>query len=90
MERYTADWQDIHGVGFCVSQDHAHFMADYFNDNGIPSLALDAHSSEEDRQSARQKLESGALTFLFVVDLFNEGVDIPCINTILFYGPPTV
>lgn len=87
VERYTADWQDIHGVGFCVSQDHAHFMADYFNDNGIPSLALDAHSSEEDRQSARQKLESGALTFLFVVDLFNEGVDIPCINTILFLRP---
>lgn len=87
VERYTADWREIHGVGFCVSQDHAHFMADYFNQKGICSLALDAHSSEEERRSASQKLASGDLTFIFVVDLFNEGVDIPCINTILFLRP---
>ena len=87
VDRYTADWQGIHGVGFCVSQAHAHFMADYFNQQGIPALALDAQSSDEERQSASQKLASGALTFIFVVDLFNEGVDIPCINTILFLRP---
>ena len=87
LDNYTADLRDVKGVGFCVSRKHAHFMAEYFARKGIPSLALDSNSSEEERQSARQKLESGAVTFLFVVDLFNEGVDIPCINTVLFLRP---
>lgn len=87
LDQYTADLREVKGVGFCVSRAHAHFMADYFNKEGIPSLALDSHSSEEERKSARQKLESGEITFIFVVDLFNEGVDIPCINTILFLRP---
>lgn len=87
LDNYTADLRDVKGVGFCVSKKHAHFMAEYFTRKGIPSLALDSNSSEEERQSARQKLESGAVTFLFVVDLFNEGVDIPCINTVLFLRP---
>lgn len=87
LDNYTADLREIKGVGFCVSKKHAHFMAEYFCRKGIPSLALDSDSKEEERQSARQKLESGAVTFLFVVDLFNEGVDIPCINTVLFLRP---
>lgn len=87
LDNYTADLRDVKGVGFCVSKKHAHFMAEYFTQKGIPSLALDSDSSEDERQGARQKLESGAVTFLFVVDLFNEGVDIPCINTVLFLRP---
>lgn len=87
LDNYTADLRGVKGVGFCVSKAHAHFMAEYFSHKGIPSLALDSDSKEDERQSARQKLESGAITFLFVVDLFNEGVDIPCINTVLFLRP---
>lgn len=87
LDNYTADLRAVKGVGFCVSKKHAHFMAEYFTQKGIPSLALDSDSNEDERQSARQKLESGAVTFLFVVDLFNEGVDIPCINTVLFLRP---
>lgn len=87
LDNYTADLRGVKGVGFCVSKAHAHFMAEYFSHKGIPSLALDSDSKEDERQSARQKLESGTITFLFVVDLFNEGVDIPCINTVLFLRP---
>lgn len=87
LERYTADMRDVKALGFCVSKKHAHFMADYFNTEGIPSLALDADSPKEVRAAARQQLENGKVYVLFVVDLFNEGVDIPAVNTVLFLRP---
>ena len=87
LERYTADMRDVKALGFCVSKKHAHFMADYFNWQGIKALALDADSPKDVRNEARQKLESGDITIIFVVDLFNEGVDIPAVNTVLFLRP---
>ena len=87
LERYTADLRDVKGLGFCVSKKHAHFMADYFNQMGISSQALDADSPRELRRSVRQQLERGEIHFIFTVDLFNEGVDIPSINTVLFLRP---
>lgn len=50
-------------------------------------MALNADSSEAERDQAKEKLEKGEVKFIFVVDLYNEGVDIPCINTILFLRP---
>ena len=87
LEKYTTDLADVHGVGFCVSQEHAAFMADCFNARGIPARALTAHSSEDERRTAKDDLTQGRLRFLFVVDLYNEGVDIPAIDTILFLRP---
>lgn len=85
--RYTADIRDVKALGFCVSKKHAHFMADYFNQHGIPALALDADTPKAERNAARGRLEKGDLRILFVVDLFNEGVDIPSVNTVLFLRP---
>src|SRR5690606_16069505 len=65
------------GLGFCVSVRHAEFMAAFFNRASIPSLALSAESSAEDRKNAQQRLRRREINFLFVVDLYNEGVDIP-------------
>ena len=87
LERYTADLRDVKALGFCVSKKHAHYMADYFNDCGIPALALDADSQKSERDAAKQRLESGDIKIIFVVDLFNEGVDIPSVNTVLFLRP---
>lgn len=91
VDEYTASWQAIKGLGFCVSKVHAHFMADYFNEiygsEGLRAIALDADSKEQERKSAQIKLEQGELTFIFVVDLYNEGVDIPAVNTVLFLRP---
>lgn len=87
LEQYTADLRDVKALGFCVSKKHAHYMADYFNGQGIKALALDADSPKDVRNAARQKLESGDITIIFVVDLFNEGVDIPAVNTVLFLRP---
>lgn len=75
------------GLGFCVSVDHAEFMAGFFNRHGIPSLALTAESSAEDRRAARERLINREINFIFVVDLYNEGVDIPDIDTVLFLRP---
>lgn len=85
--RYTADIRDVKALGFCVSKKHAHFMADYCNQHGIPALALDADTPAAERNAARGRLAEGELRILFVVDLFNEGVDIPSVNTVLFLRP---
>ncbi len=87
LDRYTADIRDVKALGFCVSKKHAHYMADYFNAIGIPAMALDADSPNAERDAAKQRLESGTIKIIFVVDLFNEGVDIPSVNTVLFLRP---
>ena len=84
---YASDPEDVKALGFCVSVEHARFMADFFNENGFSAMALDSHSSPQDRQSAREYLVKGDVRILFVVDLYNEGVDIPQVNTVLFLRP---
>jgi len=87
LERYTADPRDVRGLGFCVSKEHALYMANFMNAHNWPSLCLTADSAKEDRAAAKGKLESGQIRFIFTVDLFNEGVDIPCVNTEMFLRP---
>ena len=85
--KYVTDINEVKGLGFCVSISHAQFMVRYFNTHGIPSMALTGDSPDEERNAAKQRLVSGELRFLFVVDIYNEGVDIPEVNTVLFLRP---
>jgi len=85
--KYVTDINDVRGLGFCVSVAHAEFMAGFFNRKGIPSIALTGQSPDEERDLAKNKLASSEVRFIFVVDIYNEGVDIPEINTILFLRP---
>ena len=85
--KYVTDIDDVKGLGFCVSIQHAKYMADYFNKAGIPSVALYGTVDHTERKEAQNKLVRGEITFIFVVDLYNEGIDIPEINTILFLRP---
>ncbi len=85
--RYVTDIDEVKGLGFCVSIEHARFMADYFNDHGVPSLCLTGNTPDEERRTAKQRLTAGEVRFLFVVDIYNEGVDIPAVNTVLFLRP---
>lgn len=87
LDRYIADMRDVKGLGFCVTVDHAQYMAEYFNKCGISSIALTGNSGTEDRNTAKAKLVRGDVKFIFVVDIYNEGVDIPEINTVLFLRP---
>lgn len=85
--KYVTDINEVKGLGFCVSKEHAKFMCDIFNNFGIKSICLTSDSIAEERNSAKKLLTTGKIKFIFVVDLYNEGVDIPAINTVLFLRP---
>ena len=85
--KYVTDIDEVKGLGFCVTIDHAEFMCRYFNDHNIPSMCLTGQSSDEERAAAKRRLVSGEVRFIFVVDIYNEGVDIPEVNTVLFLRP---
>lgn len=85
--KYVTDIDDVKGLGFCVSIEHAEFMSNYFNEHGIPSMFLTGHSPDEERKEAKARLIKGDVRFIFVVDIYNEGVDIPEVNTVLFLRP---
>lgn len=87
MNTYLKDINDFKALGFCVSIKHADFMAQSFNKVGIPSLALHSDSKDHERKKARKLLAKGEINCIFTVDLFNEGVDIPEIDTVLFLRP---
>lgn len=83
-------------IGFCASRNHAEFMAKYFNEQNIASAAVYSGEQREfslNRTEAIDKLKKGELNVLFTVDMFNEGIDIPSIDTVLFLRPtqsPTI
>ena len=85
--RYVTDIDEVKGLGFCVSVEHARFMAEQFNRRDIPSMFLTGQSPDEERQATKQRLVNGEVRFIFVVDIYNEGVDIPEVNTVLFLRP---
>ena len=87
VERHVANLARVRGLGFCVSVEHANFMADYFTRNNVPAVALSADSPNELRQRIQQDLAQRRIRFIFSVDLYNEGVDIPCVDTVLFLRP---
>ena len=78
--------QQSRTLAFCASQKHADFMADYFNKNGFKSAAVHSQSAMR-RNVAIDALKANQLQVLFTVDLFNEGVDIPSVDTVLMLRP---
>jgi superfamily II DNA or RNA helicase len=77
----------MRALGFCVSVEHARWMARKFVVAGLRAAALDASSPREQRAEQIRRLRAGELQILFAVDLFNEGLDIPEIDTVLFLRP---
>ena len=83
-------------IAFCASRNHAEYMAEYFTHHDIPSAAVYSGSQgeyTEKRENAIEKLKNNELKVLFTVDMFNEGVDIPTIDSVLFLRPtesPTI
>lgn len=74
-----------HTIAFCCSIKHADYTAEQFNNHGIKSLAL--HSNTKERKGTIDKFVKGEIKVLCVVDIFNEGVDIPHIDTVMFLRP---
>lgn len=75
------------GIGFCVSIKHANYMAERFTQKGIPSIAVTSETDDDTRKRAVRDLKAGTIKFVFTVDLFNEGLDVPEVNTVLFLRP---
>lgn len=86
MDKVT-DPGSMRALGFCVSVQHAHFMADYFRRAGLNAIALSGETPHDDRRTALDALRSGDLQVIFSVDLFNEGLDIPDVDTLLLLRP---
>lgn len=76
----------MRALAFCVSKDHANFMAKKFTLHNIACGVLTSDNSK-DRDILQQQLRSKKINVLFVVDIFNEGVDIPELDTLLFLRP---
>ncbi len=77
----------MRALGFCVSVDHATYMARVFNEAGVPALVVSGQTPRADREDALRKLRQREVNVLFTVDVFNEGLDIPEVDTVLFLRP---
>ncbi|SFS08774.1 Helicase conserved C-terminal domain-containing protein [Agrococcus baldri] len=85
--RYLGDTSRMRALAFCVSVEHATFMAEAFTAAGFKVAAIVAGTPKDVRERAVQQLRQGGLQAIFCVDVFNEGVDIPEIDTVLFLRP---
>ena len=90
-KKYGCDDGTIRGLIFCSRKDEAKELSKKFNEKGLKSIALTGNHSEDEREKSIQKLESDnledKLDFIFTVDIFNEGIDIPRINQIIMLRP---
>ncbi len=87
LHRYEPDLAILKGIGFCVTIRHAEYMAEQFNQRGIPSAPFVSGIDTNHSAELLANLTNGQLTFLFTVDKLSEGVDVPEINTVLFLRP---
>ena len=90
-DKYGCDDNIIRGIVFCSRKEEAYQLANKFNLKGRKSITLTGSQSEDERENAIQQLESDnleeKLEFIFAVDIFNEGIDIPRINQIIMLRP---
>ena len=87
VHEWVLDPSQMRALGFCVGIHHAKFMAEEFTAAGLPSVALDGDTPNETRLEAVRQLRRGELRAIFTVDIFNEGVDIPEVDTVLLLRP---
>lgn len=88
LNKYIADEHNCKALCFCVDMEHAIFMAEKFQAKGYKADYLVSTTlTPERRRDLANKLKRGIINYLFVVDIFNEGVDIPEIDTVLFLRP---
>lgn len=90
INEYGYSGDRIHGLIFCSRKDECEKLSQLFNMRGYKTIALTGESSEEMRQKAIDSLESNdenSLDYIFTVDIFNEGIDIPKVNQVVMLRP---
>jgi len=85
--RLASDAKRSRAIVFCVSVAHAEFMTDWLNRAGLPAACVVGTTAPEERRRAPQRLLSGELCALVTVDLYNEGIDLPMVDTLLLLRP---
>ncbi|AMW06294.1 DUF3427 domain-containing protein [Gemmatimonas phototrophica] len=84
---YLGPLNKVRALGFCVSVQHAHYMARIFAEHGVSARAVDGTTPAAEREEALRALANGTVNVVFSVDLFNEGVDVPTVDTLLMLRP---
>ncbi|WP_300619643.1 DEAD/DEAH box helicase [uncultured Fusobacterium sp.] len=82
---YSGD--KIHGLIFVSRIDEALLLEDKFQERGVKAIALTGDDSDEKRERSIAQLENGEIEYIITVDIFNEGVDIPCVNQVILLRP---
>lgn len=86
LRYYLPDENRCKALAFCATKEHARYMAERFRACGLKADYLTADRDSE-RDTLKKQLSSGHINYLFVVDMFNEGIDIPAVDTVLFLRP---
>jgi superfamily II DNA or RNA helicase len=87
LHKYLADEYTCRALCFCVNKRHADFMAEQLSLYGFNAKSLTSDTPTDERKQLAKDLRDGTLHYLCVVDIFNEGVDIPEVDTVLFLRP---
>lgn len=74
-------------IAFCVSRSHANYMRQWFREKGVNCAAVHSGSESDSRTSSLEQLDSGEIQVLFAIDMFNEGIDIPALDTVMMLRP---
>ena len=87
LRRYQPDLSQVRCIGFCASVDHATFMAAAFNQKGLKAAVIVGDTPGDVRAERVRDFRAGHLPYVFTVDVFSEGVDVPEINLVMFLRP---
>ena len=87
LHKYIADEYTCRALCFCVNKRHADFMAEQLSLYGFNAKSLTSDTPAEERKQFAKDLREGNIHYLCVVDIFNEGIDIPEVDTVLFLRP---
>ncbi len=87
IDEYLYDGKNMCALGFCVDKDHARYMREEFRSRGVKSEVILADTPLKERSRILEDLKENRIEIIFTVDIFNEGIDIPQLNLLLFLRP---
>ncbi|MDC7954319.1 DUF3427 domain-containing protein [Fusobacterium simiae] len=86
---YSYSGDKLHCLIFVSKVEEAKILVEKFLEQGVKAIALSSENSDNEREEAIKKLEQGEIEYIISVDIFNEGVDIPCVNQVILLRPTT-
>ncbi|WP_314347845.1 DUF3427 domain-containing protein [Fusobacterium massiliense] len=86
---YSYSGEKLHCLIFVSKVEEAKILVEKFLEKNIKAVALSSENSDNEREEAIKKLEQGEIDYIVSVDIFNEGVDIPCVNQVILLRPTT-